>query len=90
MDNFKSELQVFSPKIYLIAIVVGVTLGTCILFNLFFGVKTEAGIWEETSVKAIYTIGELQKEKAATIENINALIEKLRALEDERVNAILD
>ena len=46
MDNFKNAFQVFSPKLYLITIVVGVTVGTCVLYNTFQGVKTEADIWK--------------------------------------------
>lgn len=96
MDNFKNTLQVFSPKLYLIVIVVGITVGTSILYNTFWSVKTEAEVWRKTSIQAIYEANraavtnqkqaEAQKRVSEYIERLKA---DLEALNDSKVDEVL-
>ncbi len=96
MDTFKNEFQVFSPKLYLIAIVVGVSLGTSVLSNLFLGTNTEAEVWRKTSIQAIYEVNlaavtakkqvEAQQKVSQAISNLEA---ELKALKDPKLDGIL-
>lgn len=96
MDNFKNELQVFSPKLYLVAIVVGLSLGTSVLFNLFVGTKTEAEVWKQTSIQAIVEANQAvaaNQKQAKAQENVSTALNKLKAdleaLSDPKVDEVL-
>ncbi len=97
MDNFKNAIQVFSPKLYLIIIVAGVTLGTNILSNLFLGAKTEAEVWRNTSIQAIVEVnrGVVAVQKATEAQQrvstaLNNLKADLKALNDPKVDEVLE
>lgn len=95
-DNSKNAVQIFSPKLYLIAIVVGVSLGTSILSNLFFGAKTEAEVWRKTSIQAIVEVNQaaIANQKQAEVQKrVSEFLEKfkadLEALNDLKVDEVL-
>lgn len=96
MDTFKNDLQVFSPKLYLIAIVVGVSLGTSLLFNLFVGTNTEAEVWKQTSIQAIVEANQAvfaNQKQAKAQQRLSGVLQKLKAeleaLNDLKVDDVL-
>jgi len=96
MDTFKNEFQVFSPKLYLIAIVVGLSLGTSILTNFFLGTNTESEVWRKTSIRAIVEANQavVANQKQATAQQklskvLNQLKAELAALNDLKVDEVL-
>jgi len=97
MDTFKNEFQVFSPKLYLIAIVVGLSLGTSILTNLFLGTNTESEVWRKTSIRAIVETNQavVANQKQAKAQQqlskvLNQLKAELAALNDLKVDEVLE
>lgn len=97
MDTFKNDLQVFSSKLYLIAIVVGFSLGTCTLFNLFVGANTEAAIWKKTSIQTIVEANQavVVNQKQAKAQQklskvLNQLKAELAALNDLKVDKVIE
>lgn len=90
MENFKNALQIYSPKIYLIVIVIGVTIGTSLFVNLFVGTKTETDIWKQMSIEAIYSVGKLEEKDKIKTDGIYKMADELKALGIDDVDAILN
>jgi len=96
MENFKNEFQVWSPKLYLIAVVVGVSIVVSLCVNSFLGVNTEAEVWRKTSIQAIYEVNQgianlnkAQQAQQQITTALNNLKAELVELNDLKVDEVL-
>ncbi len=76
--------------IKLLLLVVAISVITSFVSYFFLSKVTESDIWKQTSIEAIYTIGELEKANENQATFIRNMIDDLKEIENDTVKFVLN